>query len=68
MPGFIQVVLSAAGDDLAAVVNEDLQGTLEGQQAGFAVDQRQQVDAKGGLQGGEFINAVENPLGLGAAL
>ena len=65
---FFQFKLGAAGDDRLAVLDEDLQGTLERQQARFAVHQRQHLHAKGGLQGGVFVELVEHLLGLRAAL
>jgi len=66
--GLVQLKLRAAGDDLLAVFNVDLQGALEGQHAGLTLHQGQQMHAEGGLQGGIFVELIEHLLGLGAAL
>ena len=66
--GFLQLEGRAAGDDLPAVLDEDLQGPLERQQARLAVHQRQQLHAEGRLQRRVLEELVEDLLGLGAAL
>ena len=68
MFGFLQFKLGAAGDDIHAVFDEDLQYALEGEQARFAFHQCQHIDAEGGLKLGVFVQAVEHALGLRVAL
>src|SRR5262249_32209099 len=66
--GLAQLVLSAAADDLAAVAQVLLEHALEAEDLRPAVDQGQQDDAGGRLQGGELVELVEDQVGVGAAL
>ncbi len=51
LPGLVQLVLAAAGDNLLAVLDKELQSPLERQQPGLTLDQRQHINTKGALQG-----------------
>ncbi len=58
----------APGDDLAPVLEEDLDELAQVAQPGLAVDQRDHVDAEAVLQLGLLVQVVEHDLGHLAAL
>ena len=55
---FSQVKLGTAADHFFAMLDKDLQRTLEGKQARHAIHQRQQLHAEGGLQGCELVQLI----------
>ncbi len=60
-----QIELSAALDDVETMLDVNAQCLLEGQRTGFAIDQRQQVDAEGGLHRGALVQFAQNRFGFG---
>ena len=56
----LEVELAAAADDLAAVVDEELEGRLEADRARLAVDQGQHVHGEGGLHRRVLVEGVED--------
>ena len=59
-----QFIDAAAGDDFAAVRDEDLQRFFERQEARLAANQRHHVDAEDDLQLGELEEVVQDDLAL----
>ena len=66
--GLAQVKDGAAGDNFAAVLQEDLDQILQVAQLGLAIDQGHHVHAEGVLQLGLFVQVVQHHLGHFAAL
>ena len=66
--GALQIVLRAAHDDLAAVLQKMDQHFLQGQDTRLVVDQRQHDDAKGRLQLRVGVKLVQHHLGNRVAL
>ena len=58
----------AAGDDLAAVLQKDLDEVFQVAQLGLPIDERHHVDAKGVLQLRLFVQVVQHHFGHFAAL
>ena len=68
VPGLVEPVLRASGDDFDLVVDVVRQGLGQVQRAGHAVDQRQHVDAEARLQRGLLEEVVQHHVGVGVAL
>ena len=64
---FGQVKLRAAANHLFAMLDKDLQRTLQRKQARHAIHQRQQLHAESRLQGGVLVQLIQYFFGLGAA-
>ena len=60
--GLLEVVARAAGHNVHLVVNVVAQDLGQREALGHAVHERQVVHAKGGLQGGELVEVVEDDL------
>ena len=65
--GAAQLVLGAAGDDLALVADVVLDQLLEAERLRHAVDEGDHVDAEGALHRGALVELVEHDLGRVAA-
>ena len=60
--GLLEVKAGATGDNLDLVLDVVLQDLAQGEALGHAVDKRQVVDAKGGLELRELVQVVEHDL------
>jgi hypothetical protein len=66
--GLAQIEQGPAGDDVAAVLDEDLERAAQRQHHRAAVDDRQHVDAERALQRGRLVQVVQGHLLVGVAL
>ncbi|KAF5063760.1 hypothetical protein DSECCO2_291370 [anaerobic digester metagenome] len=67
-PGFGQIILGAAGDDLFLEFKIMIEHLLQVQQLGPHVNQSQHVDAEGILQLGMLVQLIQDNMGIGIPL